>query len=135
MRFFSLAGREYNVDIRPSKWPRRTRDKCKSYRQWQVGEIIAELWPHHLVLEEFSVPGEGMFLDFFMPRKRYVIEVNGEQHYKYNEFFHGTREAFLAQKERDRRKELWCATNMLWICYIRPKDSEEQIIDKLKLAF
>ena len=42
--------------------------------------------------------------DFFLYEKNIIIEFNGEQHYKFNSHFFKTRQEFLVQQERDRRK-------------------------------
>ena len=42
--------------------------------------------------------------DFFIPSKKIIIEFNGAQHYQWVTHFFRTRQDFLAQQERDRRK-------------------------------
>src|SRR5690606_15655271 len=100
MMFKTIKGREIAIDLRPSKWPRRTKEKCKSNFQWSVGQIIDRVFPGQIVLEEFYVPGEKLRIDFFLPRLKLAVEVMGEQHYVYNSFFHGSKEAFVRSKQR-----------------------------------
>lgn len=48
---------------------------------------------------------KGLYrFDFFLPRENCLIEVDGEQHYRFNKRFHKTRQDFLKAQERDRRK-------------------------------
>ena len=51
-----------------------------------------------------NTTGEKLFLDFFFPDKNFAIEYDGQQHFKYNNFFYKTEQSFLYAKERDRRK-------------------------------
>ena len=59
--------------------------------------------------------------DFYLENngKKYAIEYNGEQHYKYNPFFHGQDIAtFEKYKERDRRKARYCKENNIELIII-----------------
>lgn len=125
--FKSIKGREFNIDLRPSKWPRRTKGQCKSGIQWNVGQAIDKLYPGQTVLEEFFIPGEKLRIDFFLPRLKLAVEVMGEQHFKYNPFFHGNKEGFMASKARDTRKALWCELNDIKLVMVDESMSEEDI--------
>jgi len=131
MMFKTIKGREIAIDLRPSKWPRRTKEKCKSNFQWSVGQIIDRVFPGQIVLEEFYVPGEKLRIDFFLPRLKLAVEVMGEQHYVYNSFFHGSKEAFVRSKQRDVRKEQWCKINNIRLVKVDPDTSEEDVIKLL----
>ena len=131
MKFLSTEGRIYKVDLRPSKWPRRSSDKCKSYFQFSVGEVIDSIFPQEIILEEFYVPGDRLYIDFFLPRKQIAVEAQGNQHYEYSNFFHGSQENFKLAQARDRKKSLWCAYNNIRLVTIRESDNEEQIVNKL----
>lgn len=84
-----------------------------------------------VVLEEFYVPGEKLYIDFFLPRKKIAVEVMGEQHYAFSRHFHGTYDNFKRSQERDNRKSLWCTMNDINLIRIRPDDSEEECRNKL----
>jgi len=71
------------------------------------------MYPTQPVLEEVPIPGLGLFCDFFLPLRNVVIEVHGEQHYKFIPFFHGDRFGFAKSKKRDREKTQWCEMNNL----------------------
>lgn len=131
MMFKTIKGREITIDLRPSKWPRRTKEKCKSNFQWSVGQIIDRVFPGQIVLEEFYVPGEKLRIDFFLPRLKLAVEVMGEQHYAYNSFFHGSKEAFVRSKQRDVRKAQWCEINDIRLVKVDPNISEEDVIKLL----
>lgn len=52
-------------------------------------------------------PETGRVLNFdgFFPEKNLVIEAHGDQHFRYSENWHGTVEAFEAQRQRDQLKK------------------------------
>lgn len=131
MKFISTQGRIHKIDLRPSKWPRRPEADCKSKIQWRTGLIIDELFPNEIVLEEFFLPGDRLYLDFFLPRKKIAVEVMGDQHYNFNSFFHGSKEDFLRSQERDSRKSLWCTLNNISLVVIRQSDKEDKVRNKL----
>lgn len=132
MKFISTKGREHAIDIRPSRWPRRPEGECKSKLQWGVSVIIDELYPYEAILEEFFVPGDSLYIDFFLPRKRLAVEVHGRQHYEYSEFFHGSKKKFKQSQERDSRKKHWCELNGIKLIEIAYDDKEDSIRSKLK---
>ncbi len=131
MKFKTLNGREINVDLRPSKYPRRDENSCKSKIQYSVGLIVDELFPNEVVLEEFYVPEESLYIDFYLPRKKLAVEVMGEQHYTYNAFFHGSKENFRKARQRDSNKARWCqinGINLISIPYAsKPEETKKQI--------
>lgn len=49
--------------------------------------------------------------DFYLPKENIIIEVDGEQHFKQIKKFQKTRQDFLKQQERDRRKNSYCLAN------------------------
>lgn len=55
----------------------------------------------------------------FFKNERVLIEINGSQHYKIVKKFHKTRNDFLAQQERDRRKIRYCLSHNIKL-YIIP---------------
>lgn len=131
MKFKTLNGKVIGVDIRPSRWPRKDEDDCKSHFQWRVGQLIDEAYPGEVVLEEFYAPKQGFYIDFFLPRKMIAVEADGAQHDKFNVYFHGSKENFLLAQARDRRKEKWCELNNIRLVRVSPKE-EENFLNKLK---
>lgn len=131
MKFIDTRGREYKVDIRPSKWPRKAIGEGRGLFQSKVGEILQEEFPGHHILEEFPCFGDGLHLDFFIPRRMLAVEVQGEQHYKFNPFFHSSKADFLAQRQRDKKKVEWCKINDIRLVKIDWGEKEEKIKSKL----
>ena len=73
--------------------------------------ILKERFQVETILEEVPLPGEKLFLDFYLPLRKMAVEVHGEQHYKYVPHFHGHPTAFIESKQRDIRKSNWCVQN------------------------
>jgi hypothetical protein len=71
------------------------------------------------LLEEFSVPGERLYLDFYMPQHFLAFEFHGGQHDEFNPFFHGSKGGFERSKERDLRKKQWCELNKITLVEVR----------------
>ena len=113
MKFVDTRGREHKIDVKPSKWKRKSTGEGRGLFQSEVGDILSELFPGDVICEEFPCVGEGLHLDFFIPRKAIAIEVQGGQHDHFIEFFHGDNEGFKRQKSRDLRKEEWCELNRI----------------------
>lgn len=129
MKFIDTRDREHRIDIRPSKWKRKVEGEGRGKFQTQVGNILAELFPGDVICEEFPCVGEGLHLDFFIPRKTLAIEVQGAQHNKFVEYFHGDIDGFKLQKERDRRKSEWCEINKIRLVKIDWGAKRENIIN------
>ena len=56
--------------------------------------------------------------DFYIPDlngRRYIIEVDGEQHFQKVEKFQKTKTDFLKQQEHDRRKNSYCLANNIFL--------------------
>jgi hypothetical protein len=132
LKFISTSGREFSIDIRPSKWKRKDEGEGRGIYQSQVGEILSIKFPAAVILEEFPMPGEGLYLDFFLPSHRIAVEIQGTQHYHYNKFFHGDKSRFVEQQNRDRRKAEWCKINHIRLVIIDYGEKEENIISKIK---
>ena len=97
--------------------------KCRSGIQKSVKTNIKQHWFAEVVCEEFPVAGTRMTIDFFNATQNIAIEVDGNQHYKYNKFFHSnSRQNFLSQLKRDEKKEYFCDINNIKL--IRILESE-----------
>ena len=77
-------------------------------------ELIKEFFPLNIVIEEFLIPGDKkLYCDFLLPERNIVIEVHGEQHYKFNPHFYKTKFEYIKAKFRDEVKKDFCLTNNL----------------------
>jgi very-short-patch-repair endonuclease len=96
---------------------------CKSGIQKKVKNVLYDNWFADVVFEEFPVAGTRLTFDFFNATRNIAVEVDGNQHYKYNKFFHSnSRQNFLSQLQRDEKKEYFCEINNIEL--IRILESE-----------
>ena len=74
-------------------------------------------------------------IDFYNANKKIAIEVDGNQHYKFNKFFHSnSRQNFLAQLQRDEKKELFCDVNNIKLVRILESDKlDEELLKNLEI--
>lgn len=77
-------------------------------------EILKKMFHLNVIIEEFLIPGSNkLYIDFFLPERSLVIEVHGEQHYKYNSHFYKSRLDFHKAQRRDDIKKDFCNINNL----------------------
>ncbi len=125
---FDIEGKLVNVDVRESRYP--IRQHSKSTLQGRTAEILRESFPIDTILEEFPIPGSRQTADFFLPRKKLVVEVDGRQHDEFVPFFHGDRntsDKYAKQKSRDRLKDEWCEINGFRFVRIKIEDDLENL--------
>jgi hypothetical protein len=84
------------------------------------------LFPAYRILEEVPLPGINLTADFFIPIQNKIIEVHGEQHYKYVPHFHGTYLGFARSRANDRKKREWCELNNLEYIELPHNESENE---------
>ncbi|OUU62830.1 MAG: hypothetical protein CBC24_06685 [Candidatus Pelagibacter sp. TMED64] len=107
----------------------------KSDLHLKARELIRSSFPTMQILEEVGIPlrhANTLFLDFYVPLLKLCIEVNGEQHYKFNSFFHGTRLNFIKHQRRDREKRDWCDLNSINVIEFPYNETVEEWGMKLK---
>ena len=81
-------------------------------------ELLKERYPNDRILEELVLPGtktatrkSTLKADFFIPVRKLIIEVHGEQHTEFNNFFFKSKMDFYKAQARDRDKKQWCEIN------------------------
>lgn len=86
--------------------------------------VVQALFPHQRVEFEHNIAAHGaLFLDIYLPALQVAFEYDGQQHFEFNEHFHGTRENFLRARKRDLEKDARCEE--LGITLIRMAYNEE----------
>ena len=78
--------------------------------------LIKEIYPTLQICEEVSVPikrNQKVFIDFYINTIKTVVEVHGQQHYKFNSLYHTSAQDFLNQKKRDQDLQDWCVLHNL----------------------
>jgi hypothetical protein len=93
-------------------------------------EFLKEIFPHNLIFEEHYINYKGvrLFFDFYIKEVDVLVEVQGQQHDRFIEHFHGDKEGFLASKRRDNLKKRYCEETGAVLIEIR----SEQELDKSK---
>jgi len=109
MRLYDIRGRLRfkNVSKKLISWKKKSRSKL----QKKVKDFLKPYWKNHICYEEFPVYGTRMSVDLLNATRKIAIEVNGEQHEKYNKFFHKNRLNYFYSIKRDFEKRKWLERN------------------------
>ena len=107
--------------------------KSLSKLQKAAKDILYDYWLADLVYEEFPVAGSRLRFDFYNATKNIVVEVDGNQHYKYNKHFHSkNKNKFLDQLKKDDHKEKFCRLNNIELIRIREDLNMEEQFEEIK---
>jgi hypothetical protein len=132
MKFKSLNNKEVRLEIVPAHYPVRTRAQCKSAGQYNLGRQIQNIYGvSALLLEEFSIPDERLFLDFYLPHHNLAFEFHGAQHDRFHKFFHADKQGFEKSVARDDRKRAWCILNKIVLVEVRDENISAEDLQKL----
>jgi hypothetical protein len=113
MKVVGLDGRSYNWDWR-NKIPMADDTRPRSTYHLRARGLLKKLFPCETILEEVYLPGSNnLSVDFYIPFYKTCVEVQGEQHYRYIQFFQGSHSEFLSAKLRDTQKQNWINLNGL----------------------
>ena len=121
MRLYSLNGKLVNKNVSRYlvNWDKPSRIKI----QFNVKKFFEQYWKSHIVYEEFPVYGSLMKVDLLNATKRIAVEVNGDQHESFNQFFHGnSRMNYLQSIKRDCKKAEWLEKNNFKFIEVYEKD-------------
>ena len=100
-----------------------------------VRTLLHSIFPSTQILEEVAIPvkrGQTLYLDFYIPLFKIVVEINGAQHRQFVPHFHGNQAGFAQSKRRDANKKQWCELNSLK--YIVLDDNEDEDTWRMKLS-
>jgi hypothetical protein len=111
MDVIGLDNREYKMKLTDKQpFKNETRPRSKGHKLCR--NLLKEIYGMTVVLEEVTLPGtNGLKADFFLPQKRLIIEVCGQQHYKFIPYFHGNKDGFIRAKQNDQNKLDWAEIN------------------------
>lgn len=121
MKFINASGRQEKLP-NYKKYEINWESKSRSKFQKKIKDFLFFYWEHDRVFEEFKIVGSKLTLDFYNDSKKIAVEVQGDQHNKYIEFFHKNRFEFAAQKDRDQKKLEFCENNDIKLVEIFPRD-------------
>lgn len=98
-------------------------------------KIVKKIFPDEAIKQEvvIKIDNKSLFLDILLPRKKIAFECDGQQHEKFNKFFHKDINDFMAQKKNDSLKKLWCIENAIILIRIKHSDplTEEFLNSKI----
>jgi len=107
----------------------------------QVQNFLETLFPSKPIKQVFceryvKYKGHKLFFDFYIKSLDVFVEVQGRQHTEFVKHFHGERETFLQQRERDNLKRIWVEENghHLIRFYSTEDITEGLILDKISRA-
>lgn len=128
MKVKDLDFNEYNINLNGYIV------KAQEYRprsQYHINarELLKDIFPTVHILEEVPVrlrTNSNAFIDFFVNQFKIVVEVHGQQHYKFNAMFHNSLQDFIKQKKRDSDLIEWCAINNLTYIELKYDESIEE---------
>lgn len=125
MKVLGLDGREYTWKL-TGKMVNAGDKRPRSSFHLKARALLREIYPVSPILEEVELPGSGgLRADFYLPQQNRIIEVHGEQHYKFSKHFHGDRRGFLLSQKRDADKTEWCAINNIKYLALPYSESED----------
>jgi|TARA_R110000744_G_C19362976_1_gene561591 hypothetical protein len=133
MRLYNVKGRLVSKNV--SKYLVDWEAKSRSKIQKATKDFLVEYWRGCVVYEEFPVYGTRLKVDILNASRMQAVEVQGDQHIKFNKFFHSnSREKYLDSISRDMQKHEWLEQNNFQVIEIYQKDipklSKEWFEDK-----
>lgn len=126
MKVIGLDGREYN-------WKPKSGGGKRS-KLHQKAKIALDIWyPYDTIYEEVSLPGTKttarrsvLRADLYIPNRNLIVEVHGEQHFKFNKFHYKDKLSFFRAQARDRDKSEWCTVNEIRFVTFNYNESEDE---------
>jgi len=112
MKVVGLDGREYHWNLSKRFGKKNTNS---SNLHITARKLLKKLFPVNTILEEVMLPGssykKSLSADFFVVELHLIVEVHGEQHYKFNNFHYHSIADFHRSKRRDKQKHDWAKLN------------------------
>lgn len=114
---------------------RANESRPRSKLHLRARKLLIEQFPTVQILEEVAAPisrNEKLFFDFYINTLKLVVEVHGEQHYKFNALFHTSAQDFANQRKRDSRKREWCEYNNITYVELPFNESDEEWLQRIR---
>jgi hypothetical protein len=114
MKIFNFDGKKINWRLDGYRIGHVPENLCSQYHL-RCRQLLIELFPLEIILEEVPIPQTSLTLDFYVPNKKLAIEVDGKQHREYTPFFHHDKRGFAHAQSNDKLKNNWCELNNIQI--------------------
>lgn len=131
MKVIGLDAREYT-------WNPKTGGGKRSKLHQKAKAVLDSCFPYDRILEEVSLPGtktirsKCLRADFYIPNRNLIVEVHGEQHFRFNAFHFDTKLAFFKAQARDRSKAEWCKLNEIRLIQLNYNEDEDEWRKKIE---
>ena len=98
--------------------------------------VLNEIFPanpfNRVFCEHYvNYKGQRLFFDFYIKELSCFVECQGQQHTKFVKHFHGDKEKFLGQKNRDNLKIDYVQQNNMYLV----RFNYDEVIDKELIMF
>jgi hypothetical protein len=134
MKIIGLDGKEYLWNVTKYK----ARAKCSKLHA-RARTVLTTEFPYDTIYEELTLPGlkderqtSPLYADFFVPTRQLMVEVQGEQHYKFNSHFFDNKIEFFRAQARDRLKQEWCHINEFMLVQLPYNETDEQWLQRIR---
>lgn len=123
MKFIGMDDKEYNIVLANYIKSR----EFKSDLHEKAESILKELIPSISLYHEVYIPGcaDKIYIDIMVVDFKLAIEIQGQQHYKYNTFFFKDKKDFLKAQKRDKLKKEWCDKNKYTLIELKYNEESE----------
>lgn len=100
----------------------------------KIESILKQALPTHRYVKEHYVLYQNtkLFFDFFLPELKLFIEVQGQQHYSFNKFYHRNKVNFNDQVYRDTLKTQYIEENEYKLLVLSYKEIDKMSPIELK---
>lgn len=126
------------LDAREYTWNPKTGGGKRSKLHQKAKTILDSCFPHDRILEEVTLPGtktirsKCLRADFYIPNRNLIVEVHGEQHFRFNAFHFDDKLAFFRAQARDRNKADWCKLNEIRLIQLNYNEDEDEWRNKIQ---
>ena len=125
MKIIGLDGKTYTWNL-TNHVPYKDDNRPRSQHHIRARSLLTEEFPYDRILEEVSLPGCGLFADFYIPKRKLMIEVHGSQHYEFNSFFYKSKADFYKAQTRDKKKASWANLNNITYVALPHTESNDE---------
>lgn len=133
MKVQGLDGKTYVMNLQ-NKRVFGSYTRPRSTYHIKAKNLLTNIFPYDNILEEVALPGTRLSIDFFLPQRKLMIEVQGSQHMYFNKLFHGEIDGFINSLKRDSIKKQWCELNKLIFVELIWNENESQWKNKILKA-
>ncbi len=103
-----------------------------SVGQLHVFALMKDLYPKYTVVWEQPIRSLGLRYDIFVKELGIAVEVDGDQHYEVNSFFHKDPASIKKSYKADLNKDYFSEINGIKLIRFRYKESKQLTIEGLR---